>query len=191
VIARWITIEGTIDSRGRVTTLDEVTRAEVDALDTTMRFRHPESGATLLPQAESVRARTREPNACSGARRFDKVIAAACTRMEPSTRQPPSPRAPGPTAAPGLTPLPPEVRRPEPEPTSPWTGEGAPPPIPTGLDGGKTATGERGFLARYRKPIGAGLALAAAAGIAVVFWPRKAASAPSAGSALPAPRPAR
>lgn len=193
VIARWLTIEGTIDSRSRVTTPGEVTDCIAASLVATMRFRHPENGSLLDSQAESVVMRTLEPGACSGARRFDKVIAAACTRVWPSARPAPvRPAAPSPaTAAPRpgtapatLPPAPVEVRRPEPEAPVVWEGEGDAPPVPSGLDDAPPSAGVMGFVRANRRPIAGALALAAFAGIAAAFWPRR--GAPS----TPAP-PAR
>lgn len=105
----------------------------------------------------------------------------------PSADRRPADATPAPSRGTAITPIappaPPEVRRPAPEPTAAWNGEGEAPPAPTEPSGGKRPTGAQGLFARYRKPIGAGLAVAAAAGLAVAFWPRKRPATPA---ALPA-----
>lgn len=94
VPARWVTVTGTIDSPASPVTTDVVTQAIAAALDETMRFRVPQPPYQVVaPQAWSIVARTRETGACSGHVRSDKVIAAACTRLEPTA---PPPRAASP-----------------------------------------------------------------------------------------------
>lgn len=83
--ARWVTVSGTVDSPGSIVRTEAITQAIVVAMNETLRLRVPRAPfQEVAPQAESVLARTRELGACTGHKRFDKVIAAACTRLEPT-----------------------------------------------------------------------------------------------------------
>lgn len=122
VDAQWVTIDGIIDSPTGPVTTAFVTQAIASALDTTLRLRTPRAPYAIIQPNDaqvgaSVIARTREDGACSGHRRLDKVIAAACTRLEAVAPQP-IPQAPPPTAPPQTypqqQPTPPQTQRPTP-----------------------------------------------------------------------------
>jgi cell division septation protein DedD len=133
--ARWVTIDGIIDSPSGPVTTGFVTQAIASALDTTLRLRTPRAPyAIIQPRdarvGESVIARTRESGACSGHRRFDKVIAAACTRLEAVAPQPvaqqPAARPPAPQQ-----PLQPQPVAPRPAARPPAPRPAARPPAPS------------------------------------------------------------
>lgn len=93
VRAQWVTIDGVVDSPASVVGTDYITQSIAAALNTTLRLRTPRPPYTIIQPrdaqvGESVIARTREDGACSGHRRLDKVIAAACTRLEPTEALP-------------------------------------------------------------------------------------------------------
>jgi hypothetical protein len=72
---------------------DTITNRIASALNETLRLRTPRAPYTMIQPSdaqvgESVIARTREDGACAGHRRLDKVIAAACTRLEAVAAQP-------------------------------------------------------------------------------------------------------
>ena len=122
VRAQWVTIDGVVDSPTSVVGTDYITQSIAAALNTTLRLRTPRAPYTIIQPrdaqvGESVIARTREDGACSGHRRLDKVIAAACTRLEAVAPQP-IPQAPPPTAPPQTypqqQPTPPQTQRPTP-----------------------------------------------------------------------------
>lgn len=126
VPARWVTIDGIIDSLTSPVTTAFVTQAIASALDATLRLRSPSAPYPIIQPNDaqvgaSVIARTREDGACSGHRRLDKVIAAACTRLEPTAALP---TAPQPTQQPQPSQRPPAV-----PPSYPQTTRPSPAPV--------------------------------------------------------------
>lgn len=139
VRSQWVTVDGVIDSPTAAVNTDTITNRIASALNETLRLRTPRAPYTMIQPSdaqvgESVIARTREDDACSGHRRLDKVIAAACTRLEAVAPQPvaqqPAARPPAPQqplqpqpVAPQPAPRPrapqPAPRPPAPQPVSP------------------------------------------------------------------------
>jgi hypothetical protein len=93
VRSQWVTVDGVIDSPSAAVNTDTITNRIASALNETLRLRTPRAPYTMIQPSdaqvgESVIARTREDGACAGHRRLDKVIAAACTRLEAVAAQP-------------------------------------------------------------------------------------------------------
>lgn len=147
VRAQWVTIDGVVDSPASVVGTDYITQSIAAALNTTLRLRTPRAPYTIIQPrdaqvGESVIARTREDGACSGHRRLDKVIAAACTRLEPTASLP---VAAQPTQQPAAVPPSyPQTTRPSPAPVvrpavinqpqmPPATGDGVSPWVYAGI----------------------------------------------------------
>lgn len=108
VKAQWLTISCALHAP-RGFNLDSLNRAVAAAVGATVRLRHWERGDIIVPApADSVLARTREPNACAGARLLSNVTAAACTRVQytGAWTAPAAPQVIPPAAQPTRTPQP-------------------------------------------------------------------------------------